>query len=90
MLNGLFTNCDMTGFQLFGINCDGCHMCGRKLLTLSGIPEFTPFDEFMILPIHYIYTILLNLSVLGLCLWINDCLPGLVGLLCIKFILLTQ
>ena len=46
---------------------------GQEMVTLSGTPNFTPFGEFMIsshsLYIHYI---LLNLSVLGLCLWIND------------------
>ena len=45
------------------------------MLTLSGKPDFTPFGEFMISPIHYIYNIhyiLLNLPVFGLCLQIND------------------
>ena len=47
---------------------------GQKMLTLSGTPDFTPFGEFMISPIryNYIHYILLNLSVLGLCLRIND------------------
>ena len=44
---------------------------GQELLTLSGKHDFAPFGEFMISPIHYINT-LLNLSVLGLCLRIND------------------
>ena len=39
------------------------------MLTLSGTPELTLFGEFMISPIHYM---LLNLSVLELCLRIND------------------
>ena len=28
---------------------------GQEILTLSGAPDFTPFGEFMISPIHYIY-----------------------------------
>ena len=28
---------------------------GQEMLTLSGTPDCTPFGEFMILPIHYIY-----------------------------------
>ena len=28
-----------------------------KMLTLSGTHDFTPFGEFMISPIHYMYTI---------------------------------
>ena len=44
---------------------------GQEMLTLSGTPDFTPFGEFMISPIHYIY-ILLNLSVLKLYLQINN------------------
>ena len=43
------------------------------MCILSGTPDFTPFGEFMISPIHYIYTIyLLNLSGLGQCVWLND------------------
>ena len=34
----------LTGFQLFWVYRDGCHM-----LMLSGTPDFTPFGEFMIL-----------------------------------------
>ena len=30
---------------------------GPEMLTLSGTSDFTPFVEFMISPIHYIYTI---------------------------------
>ena len=41
------------------------------MLILSGTLDFTPFGELMISPIHYIHYILLNLSVLGLCLRIN-------------------
>ena len=38
-----------------------------------GTPDFTPFGEFMISPIRYFSLyILLNLSVLGLCLQIKD------------------
>ena len=51
----------MTGFRLFGINRDGCHMWGKKC---SLVPE-----HLISLYIHYI---LLNLSVLGLCSRIND------------------
>ena len=43
----------MTGFQLFGINYDD--YVGQEMLILSGIPDVTPFGEFMILLIHYIY-----------------------------------
>ena len=43
------------------------------MLTLSGTPDFTPFREFMILLIrNNVHYVLLNLSVLGLCLRIND------------------
>ena len=66
MLKGLFTNCDIR-FQIFGVNRHRCHM-----LTLSGTHDFTPFGELMISPIHYIYIILLNLSVFGLFVRIND------------------
>ena len=38
---------------------------GQDMLTLSWTPDVPPFGEFMISPIHY-------LSVLGLCLRIND------------------
>ena len=27
------------------------------MLTISGTPDFTPFGEFMISPIHYTYTL---------------------------------
>ena len=58
-----------------------CHICWmfcsitKEILTLSGTPEFTPFGEFMISPIHYIYMYIIYYwicSVLGLCLRIND------------------
>ena len=29
----------------------------KEMFTLSGTPDFTPHEEFMILPIHYIYTL---------------------------------
>ena len=45
----------MTGFQLFCVNRDGCCMWGRKYSTLSATPDFTPFVEFMVSPIHYVY-----------------------------------
>ena len=61
----------MTSFQLFGLNRDGCHIWGRKcslypkhlFLSLWGVRDFTHS-----LYIHYI---LLNLSVLGLCVRIH-------------------
>ena len=28
---------------------------GQAMLTLSGTPDFSPFGEFMISPIHHIY-----------------------------------
>ena len=59
-------------FLIFYVNRDGCHMWGRKCSlfpehrfhSLSGVHDFTHS-----LYIHYI---LLNLSVLVLCLQIND------------------
>ena len=71
----------MTGLQLFGVNRDGCRMWGRKMLTLSGTHNFTPFGEFMISPIHYIYiiytecvslrtTLRLQINDFGLFVWI--------------------
>ena len=59
------------------------------MLTLSEINDFTPFGEFMILFIYYIY-ILLNLSVLGLCLWINGLFAwiSLTAFICLGFTLL--
>ena len=75
----------MTGFQLIWGNRDGCHMWDRKCSTLSATSDFTPFAEFIISPIHYIYT-LLNLSVLALCLRIND--SGL--FVCIRLTALSQ
>ena len=44
----------MTGFQLFWVYRDGCHMWGQEMLTLSRTPDFTCFGEFIISPIHYI------------------------------------
>ena len=29
--------------------------CGQEMLTLSGLPDNTPFGEFMISPIHHIF-----------------------------------
>ena len=58
----------MTGFQLFCVNCDGCHMWGRKC---SLFPEhsFTVFGEFMISSFHYVYGLMT-----GLFAWISrDC-----------------
>ena len=62
----------MAGFHLFVLVVMGA-TCGAGNAHFSGTPDFTSFEEFMISPINYIsvYT-LHNLSVLGLCLWIND------------------
>ena len=46
---------------------------GQEMLTLSGTYNFTPFGKFMITHSLYMHYILLNLSVLGLYLRINDC-----------------
>ena len=46
---------------------------GQEMLTIFVTHDFTPFGEFMISHIHYIHISLQNLSVLGLCLSINDC-----------------
>ena len=64
----------MTGFQLFWGKSWRVSHVGQEMLTLSGTPDFTPFGEFMIVLIRYIYIycVLLNLSVLGLCLQNND------------------
>ena len=47
---------------------------GQEMHTPSGTPDFIPFGEFTISPIHYIYIIYLivNLSALGLCLQVNN------------------
>ena len=60
----------MTGFQLFWVNRDGCHMWGRKCSLFSeyliSLPLGTSwFHPFIIYTLH-------NLSVAGLCLCIND------------------
>ena len=52
---------------------------GQEMLTLSGTPDFTPFGEFMISPIHYINitefvnlrTIRLRINDSGMFAWIN-------------------
>ena len=52
-------------------------------------PDFTPFGEFMISPIHYTHYLLLNLSVLGQVYGLMTGLfAGLVRLLCLGLILL--
>ena len=60
----------MTGFQLFCVNRDGCHMWGRKcsLFPENLIP--LPLGSSWCHPC-IIYTSQ-NLSVLGICLWISD------------------
>ena len=50
----------------------------QEMLTLSGTPEFTPFLEFMILPIH-LYTY--STEFVSLRTMVTDLLPGLVWLL---------
>ena len=52
----------MTGFQLFLVNRDGCHMWGRKCSLFPEHLISLPLGRFMISPNHYIYT-LHNLSV---------------------------
>ena len=42
----------MTCFHLMYVNRDGYPMRGRK--CSSGTSDLTPFEEFMISPIHYI------------------------------------
>ena len=44
---------------------------GQEILTLSGTPDITPFGEFMILPIRYIYIVYYWIC-LRICLRIND------------------
>ena len=44
----------MTGFQLFGYMVTGVK-CGAGNAHSSRTPDFAPFGEFMISPIHYIY-----------------------------------
>ena len=46
---------------------------GQEMLTLPGTPDFTPFGEFMISLIHYIYTLYINelVSFVGLFAWIS-------------------
>ena len=61
----------MIDFQLFWVNCDWYHIWGNAL------PEHLIHDFTHVLSIYiyiyiYIHYILLNLSVLGLCLRIND------------------
>ena len=64
----------MTGFQLFCVNRDGCHMCCRAFSL------FHSFGEFMISPIHYMYIHYIICQskdyVYGLMTLV--CLPGLV------------
>ena len=57
----------------------------QDMLTLSGTPDFTPFGEFMISPIHYI---LLNLSVVGPMTVVNGLMTGLFA--CISLTALSR
>ena len=74
MFNRLFTNCDIRlvssylGYIVAGATC---HDVGQEMLTLSGTPDslWGFHDSTHSLYIHYI---LLNLSVLGPCVRIND------------------
>ena len=66
-------------FFLSHICCKVIYWCaailhvGQEMLTLSGTPDFNPFGEFMISPIHYIYMYYqIHLSVSVLYLRIND------------------
>ena len=78
----------MISFRLFCLNHDGCHMWSRKC---SLFPEHRSllalgsscFDSFAI----YIHYILLNLPVLGLCLWNND--SGLLAWISVAALSLT-
>ena len=67
-----------TGFQLCCSKPWRVPHVGQEILTLSGTPDFTSFwgvhDFTHSLYIHYI---LLNLTVLGLCLRVNDWFVGL-------------
>ena len=81
MLNGLFTECD--AWLLVTSESWRVPLVGQEMLTLSGTLDFTPFGEFMISPIHGIYT-LPNLSVLGLCLWLINVYDWLMTLLCVS------
>ena len=49
--------CHMTGFQLFGGKSWRARHVGQEMLTLSGIPDFTPFEEFMIFHPFIIYAL---------------------------------
>ena len=57
MLNGLFTNCDIWLVSLFGGKSWRVPHVGQEMLTHSGTPDFTPFGDFMISPMNYVYII---------------------------------
>ena len=91
MLKGLFINCDIwLASSYWGVIATGA-TCGAGNADTSGTPDFTPFGEFMISPIHYIYIIYYWICqfydyVYGLMtlVW----LPELVWLLCLGLSLL--
>ena len=58
MLKGLFTNCDVWLVSRYLVNRDGCHMWGRKCSLFPETHHFTPFGEFKVSPIHYIYYVI--------------------------------
>ena len=62
-VEGFFTNCD-TGFQLFGVNREGCHMWGRKFSLFPEHLISLPLGSSWFYP-FIIYT-LHNKSVQGL------------------------
>ena len=66
---------------------------GQEMLTPSGTPHFTPLGVHDFTHSLYIHYILLNLSVLGLWLWVHNsgfCLLELVWLLCHELIYYTR
>ena len=74
----------MTGFQLFWVNRDGCHIWGRKcsLFLKHFIP--LPLGSSWFRPVNIIYiTAFVSLRTMF-------CLPGLVWLLCLGLILLIR
>ena len=85
MLKGLFTNCDIWLVSSYRKSWQVPHV-GQEMLTLSGTPNFTPLGSSLFHPL-IINTCTIQISVLGLCLRINN-LPALVGLLCIGLYIL--
>ena len=69
------------------IICHSSVYIGQEMLTRFGTPDFTPFGEFMISPIHYSYWIWQFWDYVYRSMTLV-CLPGLVWLLCRWLILL--